>query len=179
MKYLLILFVGTLLASCGQQIAYTKAVEEEFGLESESNIKKVQFMVSTNIVLVRSSSSGNQGTNEDGTLVSSSNKEEERVVIPVNTKGIFEKYGDNGEIMVRFETGPGKSIVFAVRAGQEKGKYFFVADWKADPSKGGKIEYGNQTYFAEKNAASAYLMVLKKKLHKTKRKDRIVKGMKV
>lgn len=179
MKYLLLLFVGVLLASCGTRIAYTKAVEEEFGLQSEANIKKVQFMVSTNIVLVRSSSSGNQGTDDAGTLVSNSSKEEERVVIPVGTKGVFEKYGDNGEIVVRFEIGPGKFVTFAVRAGQEKGKYFFVADWKAEPSKGGKIEYGNQTYFAEKSSASAYLMVLKKKLHKTKRKDRIVKGMKV
>lgn len=179
MKYLLFLFAGVLLAGCGTQIAYTKAVEEEFDLSAVNKIKEVQFMVSTTVKLVRSSSSGNQGTDDSGTLVSNSSKEEERVVIPIGTKGVFEKFGENGEIVVRFEMGQGKALHFSTRPGQPNGKYFLVADWKAEPSKGGKLEYGNQTYFCERSAASAHLMVLKKKLHKTKRKDRVVKGMKV
>lgn len=179
MKYLLVLFVGVLLASCGTQIAYTNAVKEEFGLESEAKIKKVQFMVSTTIKLVRSSSSGNQGTNESGALVTNSNKEEEIVVIPIGTPGIFESFGTNGEMIIRFEIGPQKYITFATREGAADGKFFFVADWKSDPAKGGKVDYGNQTYYAEKSGGSAYLMVLKKNLSKTKRKDRVVKGLKV
>ena len=179
MKYLLVLFVGVLLASCGTQIAYTNSVKEEFGLDSVKKIKKVQFMVSTTIKLVRSSSSGNQGTDDSGALVSNSNKEEEVVTIPIGTYGVFESFGDNGEIVVRFEIGPGKTISFTTRPGQEGGKYFFVADWKAEPTKGGKVSYGNQTYYAAKSGGSAYLMVLKKNLHKTKRKDRVVKGLKV
>ena len=181
MKYLLFLFVGVLLAGCGTQIAYTKAVEEEFDLSSEKKIKEVQFKISTTVKLVRSSSSGDQGTDDSGTLVSNSRyiSKEELVVIPIGTKGVFEKYGDNGEIVVRFEMGSGKYLHFATRPGQPNGKYFLVADWKAEPSKGGKLEYGNVTYYAERSSASAHLMVLKKKLHKTKRKERVVKGMEV
>ena len=179
MKYLFILFVGAILASCSAPIAYTNAVKEEFGLDSEAAVKKVQFKVSTTIKLIRSSSSGNQGTDESGVLVSSSNKEEEVVIIPIGTLGVFEEYGDNGEIVVRFELGPGKVLTFATRSGQENGKYHIVADWKTEPQKGGKIEYGNQTYYVEKSGGYAYLMVLKKKLNKTKRKDRVVKGLKV
>jgi hypothetical protein len=179
MKYLLILFVGVLLASCGTQIAYTNAVKEEFGLDSESKVKKVQFMVSTTVKLVRSSSSANQGTDDQGVLVSNSNSEQEIVTIPIGTYGVFEEFGENGEIVVRFEIGPQKVLHFQNRAGQPEGKFFIVADWKSDAKKGGKIEYGNQTYYVAKEGGSAYLMVLKKKLNKTKKKDRIVKGLKV
>ncbi|NRA12706.1 MAG: hypothetical protein HRT57_12185 [Crocinitomicaceae bacterium] len=179
MKYLLILFVGILLASCGTQIAYTSAVREEFGLESEAKVKKVQFMVSTTVKLVRSSSSGNQGTDDSGVLVSNSSSEEEIVTIPIGTYGVFEEFGENEEIVVRFEIGPQKVLHFTTRAGQPKGKFFILADWKVDPKKGGKIQYGNQTYYVAKEGGSAYLMVLKKKLHKTKKKDRIVKGIKI
>lgn len=179
MKYLLILLVGVLLASCGTQIAYTKAVKDEFGLETESKVKKVQFMVSTTVKLIRSSSSANQGTDDSGVLVSNSNSEQEIVTIPIGTYGVFEEFGENGEIVVRFEIGPQKVLHFQTRAGQPAGKFFILADWKADPKKGGKIEYGNQTYYVAKEGGSAYLMVLKKKLNKTKKKDRIVKGLKV
>ena len=179
MKYLLILFVGVLLASCGTQIAYTNSVKEEFGLESEAKVKKVQFMVSTTVKLIRSSSSANQGTDDSGVLVSNSNSQEEIVTIPIGTYGVFEEFGENGEIVVRFEIGPQKVLHFVTRAGQPNGKFYIQADWRADVKKGGKIEYGNQTYYVAKEGGSAYLMVLKKKLHKTKKKDRIVKGLKV
>ena len=79
-------------------------------------------------------------TDEDGTLVSSSSSEEEIVTIPIGTYGVFEKFGPNGEIAVRFEIGPGKVLTFMTREGQPNGKYFIIADWKASPAKGGKIE---------------------------------------
>jgi hypothetical protein len=129
--------------------------------------------------LTRSSSKGNQGTNESGVLVSNSSSEKEQVIIPIGTDCVFEEFGENGEIVVRFEIGPQKVLHFQTRPGQEDGKFFIVADWKADPKQGGKIEYGNQTYYVAKEGGSAYLMVLKKNLNKTKNKDRVVKGLKV
>jgi hypothetical protein len=52
-----------------------------------------------------------------------------------------------------------------------------VADWTQE--KGGKLNYGNEPYFATSTSGNAYLMVKRKNLQKTKRKDRVVKGMKV
>jgi hypothetical protein len=51
-----------------------------------------------------------------------------------------------------------------------------VADWK---ERTGTIIYGNETYNVQSGGSSAYLIVKQKKLQRTKRKDRIVKGMKV
>ncbi len=176
MKYLLILVTGLVMMSCGVTVPYTNEVRDEFGLDSENMIKKVQFYTSATITLEKSKESGGQGT-DDGVLVSSSSKEQEMVIIPVKTKCVFDSYGENGSINVRFETGVGKILTFNTREGQTSGKYYLVADWSA--KEGGEIEYGNMTYHATKASGVAHLMVKKKKLQKTKRKARYVKGMKI
>jgi len=166
MKYSLLLFVGLILFSCGVKVPLTDQIKEEYNL-NEQNMKKVQFYTSSTIILTKSKVSGSQGTSDDGALVSSKNSEQDRVIIYPNTKCIFDGFGPNNELNIRF----------AVRPNQNGGKYYLKADWKQD--QGGQLSYGNQTYFADTNSGSAYLMVVLKKLNKTKRKDRRVKGMKV
>jgi hypothetical protein len=177
MKYTLLFIVGILLASCGTKVPYTNEIRDEFSLDSDKQLRKVQFFTSATIILEKSKSQEGQGTTDDGALVTSSSSQQDRVIIPVNTKCIFEGYGPNGELMLRFETGVGKTISFTVRANQASGKYYLVADWSQD--KGGKLTYGNETFYANSSSGNAYLMVVLKKLQKTKRKDRVVKGMKV
>lgn len=177
MKYALFIIVAITLASCGTKVPYTNEIKEEFGLESDKALRKVQFFTSATIIMEKSKSSGNQGTDDDGSLVTSSSSEQDRVIIPINTKCVFDGFGPNGELVLRFEPGVGKTVTFAVRANQASGKYYLVADWTQD--KGGKLSYGNETYYASSASGNAYLQVVLKKLQKTKRKDRVVKGMKV
>ncbi len=177
-KYVLLLIVGVVLASCGTKIPYTNEIRDEFGLESEQMVKKVQFYTSATIILEKNKESGNQGTDESGKLVTSSNKEQDRVIIPIGTKCVFDGYGPNQELILRFEVGAGKTVTFATRPGTTSGKYYLVADWNNGRS-GGTIQYGNETYTATSSSGTAYLQVIRKRLQKTKRKDRVVKGMKV
>jgi hypothetical protein len=178
MKRIVPFFILIFLASCGVKVPYTNDIKEEFNLSSVDKVKKVQFYTSATIIMERSKQSGNQGTADDGALVSNSNKEQDRVIIPINTKCVFDSYGPNGELIVRFETGVGKTLTFTVRQAQAtNAKYFLVADWTNE--KGGKLSYGNETYFASSASNTTYLMVKRKNLQKTKRKDRVVKGMKV
>jgi hypothetical protein len=177
MKYALLFILGITLFSCGTKVPYTNEIRDEFGLDTDKQLRKVQFFTSATIILEKSKSSGNQGTSEDGALVTNSSKTEDRVIIPINTKCIFDAFGPNGELVLRFEVGVGKTVSFAVRANQTSGKYYLVADWTGD--KGGKLTYGNETYYASTSSGNAYLMVVLKKLQKTKRKDRVVRGMKV
>lgn len=175
-KYILLFVVGIILASCGTKIPYTNQIRDEFGLESEKHVKGVQFFTSATIIMEKNKESGNQGTDDDGALVSSSNKEQDRVIIPIGTKCVFEEYGANQELVVRFEVGPQKVITFGTRPGTTSGKYYLVADWNNGQS-GGTIRYGNETYSVTSSSGTAYLQVIRKKLQKTKRKDRVVKGM--
>ena len=176
MKYVLFLFAGLLLASCATPVPLTDSLRNEFGLDNERTMAKVQFLTSATIILERSKESGNQGTTSDGTLVQNSNKEQDRIIIPIGTKCVFESF-DGENIVVRFESGVGNTISFGKRAGQSSGKYYLLADWTK--KQGGEIQYGNNTYFATTSSGTAYIQVKKKKLQKTRRKDRVVKGMKV
>jgi hypothetical protein len=177
MKYAFLVIIGVLFVSCGTKVPYTNDIREEFSLDSEKQIKMVQFYTSATIIMEKSKSSGNQGTSDDGALVTSSSNEQDRVIIPINTKCVFDGFGPNGELVLRFEVGVAKTITFAVRPNQLSGKYYLVADWTQD--KGGKISYGNETYYVNASGGSAYLQVVLKKLQKTKRRDRVVKGLKV
>ncbi len=177
-KYLLFILVGIILGSCAMKVPYNDKLRDEFGLESVNQIKKVQFIVSSTIILQKEKESGHVATDEDGNLVEASNKQQNRIIIPAGTKCVFERFGEDGEsLVVRFETGPGKVLTFDKRPGSTTGKYYFKADWSG--SKGGLVRYGNETYMATPSSATAYLIVKKKKLQKIKRKDKVVKGMKV
>jgi hypothetical protein len=177
MKYIFAAILGVfLMTACGTKVPYTDKLKEEYDL-TENNMKKVQFYTSTTIILQKSKTSGGQGTTADGTLVTTSNSQEDRVIIPVNTKCIFDKFGENQEVFIRFETGVGKTLKYALRQNQSNGKYYLVANWKAE--KGGEVSYGNETYYATSESGNSYLMVVVKKLNRNKRKDRVVKGIKV
>lgn len=178
MKYLFVAIVGLVLVSCGTKVPYTNEIKEEFGLESEQLMRKVQFFTSATIILEKNKVSGNQGTDASGALVTSSSNEQDRIIIPIGTKCLFDGYGPNGEIIVRFEVGVNKTISFAIRPGTTSGKYYLVADWNSGKA-GGAISYGNEPYMATTSSGTAYLQIIRKKLQKTKRKDRVVKGLKV
>ena len=177
MKVLSIFFGLFLLVSCGMKVPFTNEIRDEFGLETDKELRMVQFFTSETIILEKNKSTDNQSATEDGALVSSSRNTEERLIIPINTKCVFDGYGPNKELMIRFEMGTGKALLFATRANQPSGKCYLVADFST--SKGGKLTYGNETYYTTSTGSSAYLLVVLKKLQKTRKKDRIVKGMKV
>ena len=164
-----------ILSSCAVKMPYTKALKEEYSLTDQS-MKDVQFFVSSEIILERSSSKGSSGTTQDGTIVSTSSKEQDRIIILPRTKCVLEETADNGSVLIRFETGAGKYITFATRPNMDAGKYYFQADWQQK----GQINYGDkEQYTAKASSGNAYLLVKVKKSQRTKRKDRVVKGMKV
>lgn len=174
-NWILFAYLGITLVSCGTRIPYTDAIKEEFDLSDEKRIKQVQFYTSTEIILNRSYSSGSKGTQEGGTLVVNSHSREDRIIIPPSTKCVFEKFGEEGEIYIRFEVGTGKTLKFVVRTNSYK-RYYLDAQWKDGKA---EIIYGNQSYVAVNPSGSAYLVVQMKKLQQTQRTDRVVKGIKV
>lgn len=177
MKYVAIICLTIALASCGTKVPFTNQLKDEFGLDAETRMKRVQFYISQTIILQRVKQSGTQGTAENGVLVTNRNKEEDRVTIQAQTPAVFEGYGKNGEMIIRFEVGQGRFLTFNVRQESSSSKYYLVANW--DMNRGGELTYGNEKYTVQSAAGNAHLMVMLKKLQRTKRKDRVVKGMRV
>lgn len=175
-KSVFIVFFGVLF-SCGVKVPFDKTIQDKYSLGTEKALKKVQFYISETIILKKSEASGNQGTNEDGVLVSSSDKTEDRVIFPAYSKCVFDGYGDNQELLIRFEPGLGKVLKFATRPAMPNGKYYIAPE--AEGTNAGKIVYGSEKFNFSGSGSSVYLMVVQKKLDRTKRKDRVVKGMKV
>lgn len=167
----------SVIAACAVKKPYTDQLRQEYNLNKD-NIKKVQFYTSSTIVLERKYVSGKSGTGTDGSLVSNTSSKQDRIIIPANTKCIFEQFGPENELVVRFEQGKDKTLEFIARpVNNNTAKYYLKADWQVD--NGGKISYGNQDYYATSTATNAFIMVKIKNLQKNQRNDRIIKGMKV
>jgi hypothetical protein len=169
------------LISCGVKVPYTNELRDEFSLDSDEKMRNVQFSTSHTIILDQELILDSQNSTQNGALVSSSNSKRESIIIPAGTKCVFENFGPNGEIIVRFELGEEKVLTFSSKNEVVKNRrYYFQADWSAEG--GPKVNYGGNVFkvnLIRGFARSAHLIVVKKNLQKTKRKDRIVKGLKV
>ncbi len=177
------LFVVALsLASCGIKVPYTPQIRDEFGLDSDEKMRKVQFFTSHTIILNQDMKADSENTTQNGTLVSSSSSQKESIIIPAGTKCVFDEFGPQGQLRVRFELGENRILSFGTKAeGSATNKrYYFEADWNAQG--GAKINYSDKVYKVDLlrgSPRSAHLLVVKKRLEKTKRKERVLKGMKV
>ena len=175
MKYLSVFTLILLLASCATKIPYTEKIRQDFELDA-TKIKSVQFYTSQTIVLEKSSSKGTKTTEADGGLVVNESSQSERIIIPISTPCVFEEFAEDGAILIRFERGSGKVLRFALKENINNGQYYLQAIWRNGK---GEIEYGNEIYSTSSKAANTYLKVKLKKWQQNKRKDRVVKGMKI
>lgn len=176
MKCFVVLLTVMILASCATKVPYTSKIKEDFDL-TEEKLKQVQFYTSRTIILERDDERQTTATTgRDGDLVVSSTSSSERIVIPANRPCIFEKMEEDGTIQIRFELGAGRVLRFKQRPNVTSDRFYLLADWKGGK---GELDYGGAVYYAVSGSSAAYLVVKLKQWKKNKRKDRVVKGMKV
>jgi hypothetical protein len=173
-KWVLLGLLSLVFASCATKVPYTDKIKEDFDL-NEKRLKQVQFYTSSEIILYRASSSGSRGTQDGGVLVENSSRREDRIIFPPNTKCVFEAFDADGTMLIRFESGANRVLRFKVRPSGNN-RYYLDAVWKDGK---GEIQYAGATYQATAGSGSSYLLVPIKKLQRSQRQDRIVKGVKV
>jgi hypothetical protein len=180
-QFALFILLALIATSCGTKIPYTTAIRDEFTLDSEAKLRQVQFYTSHTIILNQINKQSSELTTQNGALVSSSNSQSESVIIPAGTRCIFENFGDAGQLLVRFETGDQRYIPFATKTdGASVRRFYLDADWSA--AGGARISYGGNDYKVDLTRGApraAHLLIVKKKLERTKRKERVVRGLKV
>ena len=180
-QFALFILLALVATSCGTKIPYTTAIRDAFSLDSEAKLRQVQFYTSHTIILNQINKQSSELTTQNGALVSSSNSQSESVIIPAGTRCIFENFGDAGQLLVRFETGDQRYIPFTTKTdGASVRRFYLDADWSA--SGGARISYGGNDYKVDLTRGApraAHLLIVKKKLERTKRKERVVRGLKV
>ncbi len=162
-----------LFSACSPKVPYTTALATKYQL-TESELKKVQFYTSEDIVLSTKESSSKTET-ENGNIVVNSNTAEDQIIIKKGTPGILEKQVGSDKLNISFEVGEGKDLVFG-SVGKQEPYRLQAENW--DNGKG-KLLYGGKTYYASGYSGTAHLMVYIKKFQKKKSNQTVVEGRKV
>ena len=162
-------------ASCSPKIQFTQAVKEQNQL-TEEEMKKLQFYTSADIVLQRNQKDESDKDTDDGELVITSGSSSDQVIIPAGTPGIVVGAKTENTMMVRFEPGEGKYLVFGDPRNR-KGPYQLIPEGE----KGGKkyVTYAGKKYSLSGTSEYVSLTFKMKRLNKVRRDERVVKGMKL
>lgn len=113
---------------------------------------------------------GQAGANR-GQLVVDYDRRLDEIILRPGTPGVVVGF-DEGAILVSFELGQGRFLVFGNRSGS--GVYhLMVEEWT---QRHGKLSYSGDTYFAQPGSGKAHLEVQLRKLREQARTTRIVPG---
>ncbi len=101
MKYIFVLLASLALGSCAIKIPYTKEIKEQSSIDTDAEMKRLQFFTSGTIILEQVLPSDKElKTDGNGVLIDGSTKVKERIIIPTNTKCVFDEFGERDKIMV-------------------------------------------------------------------------------
>ena len=178
MKYLFLLMTVIILSSCAVKIPYTNEIRDSLAIDTDAEMRRLQFYTSGTIILEQAFSKDQQlTTDENGAVQSNNSKVREKIIIPANTKCVFDDFGEKDKILVRFEEGKGKTLTFDLKPNNKR--YYF--DVNVNEPGGPTIKYGKNTYKVDvlMSGGSSVHLLVKKKITRTKSKGRIVRGMKV
>lgn len=174
-RYVIFVFIVSLaiLQSCSPKVPYTSYLASKYQL-TESELKKIQFYTSEDIVLVTSESNSKTET-EKGEIIVSSNTAQDQIVIKKGTPGVLEKQMGTDRVQISFEVGEGKFLVFG-SSGQREPFKLQAENWNGGK---GKLMYAGKTYYATGLSGTAHLLVVIKKFQKKKSNQTVVEGRKI
>jgi hypothetical protein len=162
------LFIIFLTSSCSRMIPLTSNIRQKLG---DENVMRLQVYSSEKIVLKKTSNEGYVKT-INGNIVIDKYESSETIIIPKRTKGIITNLS-NDLVVIRFELGNEKVLPFGVTSGV----YSLMAkEWK---NKEGILEYSGKQFKAVETSGNSYLLVKTKQVNRSKRKIRIVNGVKI
>ncbi len=178
MKHLFFLLTIVLFSSCAIKIPYTKELKDEYGIDTDAEMKRLQFFTSGTLILDQVFTNDKDlKTDENGVMVQNNSKVKEKIIIPANTKCIFDDFGEKDKILVRFEEGKGKTLTFDLKPNNKR----YYLDINPNEPGGPIIKYGKNSYKVDllRSGGSSVYLLIKKDTRKPRSRGRIVRGMKV
>lgn len=170
---MLIAFVGMLSSCSPSLVPYTEDLHSSYDW-SESDLQRVQFYLSNDIVLFKES--GKEGSQIiDGDIKLREGRKVEKIVFKKGTPGVLLFTHNTDRFAVSFEDGEGSSkfLMFGP-SDKANGRFVLLAKkWK----KGiGKITYDDKVYSTPSESAYASLLVNLKKARKVVYESKKVGG---
>lgn len=165
-----------MLSSCSKKLFYYTQEMQEANQWEERELKRIQFYLSEDIVLVRSKRRGAASNIEDGKIKIQDNSKVEQIKFKKGTPGTAMFSPKEGRIAISFESGPDKYLMFGPNK-KAKGRYVLLAkDWDRNV---GKISYDGKTYETTSESAYAALLVQMSGSGEVEYKERSADGRKV
>ena len=180
MKKLSVLWVALAaitLIGCAPKKPLTNQMIRDYKL-GEGELKKLQYYVSSDIVLRRGEKSEEEKqTDNDGKLVISESASLDEIYIPAGTPGVCVGVYPGNKIAVSFDEKGDDSKFLVFGDPNNTGRFRLMgAEWKNGQ---GKLNYGGKVYYATGSSAAAYLKISMKRVKKFKRTRKKVKGRRV
>ncbi|MCF8337250.1 MAG: hypothetical protein K9I74_04635 [Bacteroidales bacterium] len=173
LKYLSLILLLVITASCSQKIVFTAKLRNK--LENENiNLKDVQFYNSDKIKLKRTEEKPEELSVSSGAVKIEEGKIIEEIIIKKKTPGVCVE-AKSYQLNISFENGNDKYLKFGRKTGGSLDNKFrlYAKKWKTQK---GEIVYGDTLYTAPKDAANTYLMVEKDQVYELIREKRVAKG---
>ncbi len=160
------------LASCSpKRIPFTQQLKEQHQLKPEE-LKSIQFYLSNDLVLSRGDQQLKKETN-DGELTVKKDAVIEEFVFKAGTPCVIHDLIDGNRVMVSFEKGGNKYLVFGSVKNRD-GYYTLQAmDWNKDK---GRVNYGEKIYLTSTGSRDVFLVLKMKSLEQFKLDQKVVKG---
>lgn len=163
------------LTSCGPKLSpFTQRLYEEQRWE-ESDLQRIQFYLSEDVVLQRELRSGNSQI-RNGTVRVVNGREVEQVVFRRNTPGVFSFSPKSQRIAISFEDDNDNFLVFGPNPKNGDRYTLLARDWERDS---GMITYAGREWRVSSADAYASLLIPLKRLREEERKGRVVGGRKI
>lgn len=175
--YFLLAGLGFILvfSACSSQLRpFTDNLYENTYWE-DSDLKKIQFYLSEDIVLYRELR-GSRSEIQQGEIIIEDGAQIQKVVIPSGTPGVYLFSPDEQRFAISFEDDNDKYLMFGPNPKLD-GRYTLLAsEWEKNR---GKVTYGGQKFWADRKSALSTLLVDVKRFGKYEQEKKVIKGRRV
>lgn len=166
----ILLFVS----SCKNLVPFTNNLRDQFNL-TEQKMRKIQFYVSTDIVLQREVSNANTKI-ESGKIKMVNGKRVQEIIIPAGTKGVLVDVPRENKLLVSFEINDNHYLSFGINPNAANHFTLLASSWNGSV---GTVTYADEKYETNPESKFAELLVDLRRVQKMKMKQRVAKGRKV
>jgi hypothetical protein len=170
------MLIGSL-ASCSPELRpFTSTILRE-GNWSDTDLHKIQFYLSDDIVIRRKLTEGSNEISSGGSIKVFKGEKVEEVRIPRGTPGVFLFRAKDDHFAVGFDAANDKRFLMFGANPKRQGDYVLLAsEWK---DRYGKVRYDDRFFFTDEQSSLAMLLVDFRKFRKTEVNSKTERGRKV